>query len=54
MMIAAVDTAEKIQDVLPELDPMVSEGLIVLSNVEIIKYAHRHDGTGASEKEGLD
>lgn|SRR5262249_55634930 len=51
MMIAAVDTAEKIQGILPELEPMVNEGLIVLSNVEIIKYAHRHDETGSSEGE---
>jgi PII-like signaling protein len=48
MMIAVVDTAEKVQDVLPELELMVSEGLIVSSNVEIIKYAHRHDETGFS------
>ena len=47
MMITVVDTAEKIHDVLPELERMVSEGLIISSNVEIIKYAHRHDGTSS-------
>jgi PII-like signaling protein/nucleotide-binding universal stress UspA family protein len=51
MMIAVVDTAGKIQDVLPELEWMVSEGLIVLSDVEIIKYAHRHNETVPSEGE---
>lgn len=48
MMITVVDTAERIQDVLPELERMVNEGLIASSNVEIIKYAHSHDGTGFS------
>jgi hypothetical protein len=48
MMIVSVDTEESIQRVLPTLDEMVDEGLVVLSNVEIIKYAHRHDETGAS------
>jgi hypothetical protein len=48
MMIVSVDTEESIQRVLPTLDEMVDEGLVVLSNVEIIKYAHRHGETGAS------
>jgi hypothetical protein len=41
IMVSIVDTEEKIKEVLPVLDEMVNEGLIVLSDVEIIKYTHR-------------
>jgi|GEM_PF-200149 len=40
IMISAVDTQEKINSVLPLIEEMVSEGLIVLSEVTVIKYAH--------------
>lgn len=44
VMLTVVDKEEKIRDILPTLDEMVSEGLLVLSDVEIIKYAHTHPG----------
>jgi hypothetical protein len=34
-----VDTDEKIQAFLPVLDEMVKEGLILMREVEVIKYA---------------
>jgi uncharacterized protein len=40
LMISVIDTEEKIRRVLPMLDEMVDEGLIALSDVEIIKYTH--------------
>jgi PII-like signaling protein len=40
IMLSVIDTEEKIRDVLPVLDEMVDEGLIALSDVEIIKYTH--------------
>lgn len=40
IMISVIDTEEKIRNVLPILDEMVDEGLIALSDVEIIKYTH--------------
>ena len=43
IMITVVDTEERIRQVLPELDKMVGEGLVVLSEVEIVKYSHKHD-----------
>jgi PII-like signaling protein len=43
VMIAVIDTEEKIRRVLPVLDEMVDEGLIALSDVEIIKYTHSTD-----------
>jgi len=48
LMITVVDTEENIHRALPRLEQMVSEGLMVLSNVEIIKYAHRHSESGSS------
>lgn len=40
VMLTVIDTEEKILGVLPVLDEMVDEGLIALSDVEIIKYTH--------------
>ena len=40
IMLTVIDTEEKIRVVLPILDEMVDEGLVVLSDVEIIKYTH--------------
>jgi len=41
IMISVVDTEEKLNQFLPVLEQMVQEGLIVLSDVEVIKYTHR-------------
>jgi PII-like signaling protein len=41
IMLSAVDTEEKLQSFLPIVEQMVAEGLVVLSNVDIIKYAYR-------------
>lgn len=41
IMLSVVDTGEKLQAFLPIVDQMVSEGLVVLSEVDIVKYAHR-------------
>jgi PII-like signaling protein len=41
IMISVVDTEVKIKEILPIVDKMVQEGLVVLSDVDIIKYAHR-------------
>jgi PII-like signaling protein len=41
MMLSVVDTEEKLQSFLPIVDQMVAEGLVVLSDVDIVKYAHR-------------
>jgi hypothetical protein len=40
-MLSAVDTEEKLQSFLPIVEQMVEEGLVVLSNVDIIKYSYR-------------
>jgi PII-like signaling protein len=41
IMISVVDTEEKLRGFLPIVDKMVQEGLVVLSDVDIIKYSHR-------------
>jgi PII-like signaling protein len=41
IMLSVIDTEEKLQGFLPIVEQMVQEGLIVLSDVDIIKYAHR-------------
>jgi len=39
-MISVIDTEDKIRLLLPYLDQMVKEGLIAMSDVEVIKYVH--------------
>jgi uncharacterized protein len=40
IMLAVIDTEEKLREFMPILDKMVQQGLVVLSNVDIIKYTH--------------
>jgi PII-like signaling protein len=44
MMLSAVDTEEKLRSFFPILDGMVQQGLVVLSDVDIIKYSHNYQG----------
>lgn len=41
IMISVIDTEQKLQQFLPIVDDMVEEGLVVLSDVDIIKYSPR-------------
>jgi uncharacterized protein len=41
IMVSVVDTEEKIRTLLPVLDEMVGEGMIALSDVEVIRYVHQ-------------
>jgi PII-like signaling protein len=41
IMLSAIDSAEKLRAFLPIVDQMVEEGLVVFSDVDIIKYAYR-------------
>lgn len=41
IMLTVVDAEEKLKAFQPVVDQMVHEGLVVLSDVDIIKYAHR-------------
>jgi PII-like signaling protein len=44
LMVSVIDSADKIQTLLPFLDAMVDEGMMAISEVEVIKYVHQ-DGT---------
>jgi PII-like signaling protein len=41
LMVSIIDEDEKIQRFLPILERMVGEGLIAISDVEVIRYVHR-------------
>ncbi|MCB0804800.1 MAG: DUF190 domain-containing protein, partial [Bacteroidales bacterium] len=40
IIIEIVDSEEKINEIMPFLDEAVSEGLITVENVKVIKYRH--------------
>jgi PII-like signaling protein len=50
LMITVVDSDEKIRRAIVALDEMVDEGLIVLSEVEVIKYVHSRPSGGDTEQ----
>lgn len=41
VMVSIVDSEEKIQKLIPFLDEVVGDGLIAISEVEVIKYVHQ-------------
>ena len=41
LVIEAIDSAEKIEAVMPTIEGMVEEGLVILSDVEVVLYRHR-------------
>jgi PII-like signaling protein len=41
IMLSVIDTKEKLQSFLPLVEQMVEEGLVVLSNADIVKYSYR-------------
>ena len=40
MVVEIVDTEEKIESFLPELDTLIGEGLVTLEKVRVISYRH--------------
>lgn len=40
IMVSVIDIEEKIQKLIPVLDQMVDEGMIAISDVEVIRYVH--------------
>jgi PII-like signaling protein len=50
IMLSVIDSEEKLRSFLPIVEQMVREGLVVLSEVDIIKYSYRaHDGKQGEE-----
>ena len=50
VMLSAIDTAEKLRAFLPIIDQMVEEGLVVFSDVDVIKYAYRAPDAAKGEQ----
>jgi hypothetical protein len=46
IMVSVIDSEEKVRTLIPYLDEMVDQGLIAMSEVEVIKYVHQ-DGARA-------
>ena len=45
VVIEIVDGHEQVARLLPELDTMVSEGLVTIEEVHVVRYRHRPSGT---------
>ena len=45
ILLSIVDTEEKLKAFVPILDEMVQQGLVVLSDVDVIKYSHNYEKT---------
>jgi PII-like signaling protein len=45
ILLSVVDTEEKLKAFLPVLDQMVQQGLVVLSDADVIKYTHNYEKT---------
>jgi PII-like signaling protein len=51
IMLSIVDTEEKLRAFAPVLDDMVTQGLVVLSDVDIVKYTHTVPQAKSGSKE---
>jgi len=40
IVIEIVDKPEKIQEILPEIDKMIQEGMVILEKINVIAYRH--------------
>jgi uncharacterized protein len=47
-----IEEAEKLEAILPVLAQMVDEGLIVLADVEVVKYTHRPERPAGVKESG--
>ncbi|MCX4759562.1 DUF190 domain-containing protein [Streptomyces sp. NBC_01275] len=50
--IVIVDTEERVRAFLPQLDELVTEGLVILDECEVIRYAGRDENQGDSDTKG--
>lgn len=50
ILLSVVDTEEKIQKFMPILDEMVQQGLVVLSDADVIKYTHNYQESERREE----
>ncbi|MCX4976949.1 MULTISPECIES: DUF190 domain-containing protein [unclassified Streptomyces] len=50
--VVIVDTEEHVRAFLPTLDALVTEGLVILDDCEVIRYVGREPKQGETDKEG--
>ncbi|GGN09674.1 DUF190 domain-containing protein [Streptomyces fuscichromogenes] len=50
--VVVVDTEERVRAFLPQLDELVTEGLVTLDDVEVIRYVGRAGETGEPDVKG--
>ena len=43
MVIECVDTKEDIDRIMPKIDEMITDGLVTLENIEVVRYAPKDD-----------
>jgi PII-like signaling protein len=48
MIVIVVDSPEKVRAFLPEVEALVGEGLVILDEVEVVRYVGRAAGPGGS------
>ena len=53
MMLSAIDSEQTLQALLPMVEQMVGQGMVVLSDVDIIKYAYKPFEEPAKGSEGV-
>ncbi|MEV5439388.1 DUF190 domain-containing protein [Streptomyces sp. NPDC052682] len=50
--VVIVDTEERVRAFLPQLDELVTEGLVTLDDCEVIRYTGRRTNPGGTDAEG--
>ncbi|MER6459155.1 DUF190 domain-containing protein [Streptomyces sp. NPDC001288] len=50
--VVVVDTEERIREFLPQLDELVTEGLVTLDDCEVIRYVGRDKESGKTDAKG--
>ncbi|MER7934777.1 DUF190 domain-containing protein [Streptomyces sp. NPDC048409] len=50
--VVLVDTEERIREFLPQLDELVTEGLVTLDDCEVIRYVGRDKESGKTDAKG--
>jgi PII-like signaling protein len=53
ILLSVVDTEDKLKAFMPVLDQMVQQGVVVLSDVDIIKYAHNYEKAERRQEERI-
>lgn len=48
VVVLIIDAAEKIRGFLPQLDELVTEGLVIMDDVEVIRYVGRDPGSASA------